>query len=350
MSHRRVVIVGGGVTGLRSALALDDFCVKSTILEKKPEIGGRVVGYSKVFPDFRDGRKIVDDLAGAVSASQRIEIISGSTIDHVQKRDESFTITLSNESVIVADAVILTCGFETFDATRQGEYGYGVYPNVVTSVEMEDFLNPHGSTKGKLLRPFDGSQAKRVAIIFCVGSRNKRIGNPYCSRICCSYSTKQAIEIKEFDEEASVTCFYMDIRTYGRGLEEMYQYAQDIGVKYIRGRVSECSTLPNGDIQVRAENTLLGRPVQGIFDLVSLSVGMMPCADAGKMSELFGIRRGDDGFFVAEDEDLNPHSTDTQGVFIAGSVTGLKPIRDCLLDGASVAGKVASYLRRLDNK
>ncbi len=183
-----------------------------------------------------------------------------------------------------------------------------------------------------------------------MGSRNVKIGNPYCSRICCSYSTKQAIEIRENDEEASVTCFYMDIRTYGRGFEEMYQYAQEIGVKYIRGRVSECSILPNGNIQVRAENTLLGKPVQGIFDLVSLSVGMMPCADAGELAEIFGIELGKDGFFLPADEDLFPHDTSKEGVFLAGSITGLKPIRDCLLDGVSVGGRVASYLKNLHKR
>jgi len=350
MSQQRVLIVGGGVTGLRAALTLDDFGIKTTILEKTSQLGGKVTGYSKVFPDFRDGKKIVCDLVDAVSNSAGIEIITESTINDVQKRSGHYAMTFTNDDVVDASAVILACGFETFDATKQGEYGYGVYPNVITSVELENFLDHQGPTKGKLLRPIDGNPAKRIAIIFCVGSRNKRIGNPYCSRICCSYSTKQAIEIKELDTETSVTCFYMDIRTYGRGFEEMYQYAQDIGVKYIRGRVSECSSLPNGDIQVRAENTLLGRPVQGTFDLVSLSVGMTPCKDAGKISQLFEIKQGHDGFFVAADEDIHPHSTTAEGVFIAGSVTGLKPIRDCLLDGASVAGEVASYLRKLNNK
>lgn len=148
----------------------------------------------------------------------------------------------------------------------------------------------------------------------------------------------------EKNPDASVTCFYMDIRTYDRGFEEMYQYAQELGVKYIRGRVSECSALPNGDIQVRAENTLLGRPVQGIFDLISLSVGMMPCTDAEDLAGLLGIKRSDDGFFTKQDKYFSQHDTVQEGIFLAGSLTGLKPIKDCLLEGNSVGGRVAAYL------
>jgi len=343
----KVLILGGGITGLRAALALSEFDIEPIVVEKSSESGGKVKGYAKVFPDFRSGRNLVKNLIDSVRNSSNITVFEDSTVTDARKNNGTHIVSLSNGKIIEADAIVLACGFEVFDATRQAEYGYSVYPNVITSVELESFLDPEGATKGKLIRPSDGKAAKRIAIIFCVGSRNVKIGNPYCSRICCSYSTKQAIEIRENDEEASVTCFYMDIRTYGRGFEEMYQYAQELGVKYIRGRVSECSILPDGNVQVRAENTLLGKPVQGIFDLVSLSVGMMPCADAVELAEMFGIERGKDGFFLPADEDIFPHDTSREGVFLAGSITGLKPIRDCLLDGVSVGGRVASYLKNL---
>jgi heterodisulfide reductase subunit A len=137
----------------------------------------------------------------------------------------------------------------------------------------------------------------------------------------------------------------MDIRTYDRGFEEMYHYAQALGVKYLRGRVSECSALANGDIQVRAENTLLGKPMQGIFDIVSLSVGMMPCADAAYLAEILGIERSEDGFFTRKDKYFHQHDTVREGIFLAGSLTGLKPIKDCLLEGSSVSSRVAAYLK-----
>lgn len=342
-----VLIVGGGITGLRAAFALSEFDIETIIVEKSSQIGGKVIEYDKIFPDFRSGKDLVKNLIESVRSTSNITVIKNSTVNDAGKNNEIHIVSLSNDRIIKVDAIILACGFDVFDATRQPEYGYSVYPNVITSVELERFLDKEGPTKGNLIRSSDSKVAKRIAIIFCVGSRNTKLDNPYCSRICCSYSTKQAIEIRENDEETSVTCFYMDIRTYGRGFEEMYQYAQEIGVKYIRGRVSECSVLPNGNIQVRAENTLLGKPVQGIFDLVSLSIGMMPCADAGELAKIFGIELDKNGFFLSKDKDLFPHDTSKEGIFLAGSITGLKPIKDCLLDGASVGGRVAVYVKNL---
>lgn len=342
--NSKVMIIGGGVTGLAAAVSLDALGIDSIIIEKNSVLGGKVKEYSKVFPDFRSGKTIVRELIDKVQRSSRIRPIVSASVISVERINGTYSVLASNNNKYNVKAIILTCGFEVFDARLQEEYGYGVYPNVVNSLELEYLLGAEEIKGGMLLRPSDGKPANRMAIIFCVGSRSMRLGNPYCSRICCSYSTKQAIEIMEKNPDASVTCFYMDIRTYGRGFEEMYQYAQELGVKYVRGRVSECSALPNGDIQVRAENTLLGKPVQGIFDIVSLSVGMMPCADAAGLAELLGVERSEDGFFTRKDKFFAPHDTVREGIFLAGSLTGLKPIEDCLLEGTSVSSRIAAYL------
>lgn len=340
----QVMIIGGGVSGLAAALSLDALGVESIIMEKEPVFGGKVRGYSKIFPDFRSGKAIAGELVEKVRQSSHIMPLSSAVIAAVEKKDGKYFITASDNNLYCVKAIILACGFAVFDARCQEEYGYGVYPNVINSLELEALLEAQEIKGGTLLRPSDGKPVNRMAIIFCVGSRSKRLGNPYCSRICCSYSTKQAIEIMEKNPDAGVTCFYMDIRTYDRGFEEMYQYAQEIGVKYIRGRVSECSALPNGDIHVRAENTLLSRPVQGIFDLVSLSVGMMPSDDAPLLADLLNIECSTDGFFTKKDKYFFPHDTVQDGVFLAGSLTGVKPINDCLTEAASVSSRVAAYL------
>lgn len=344
--NSKVMIIGGGVTGLAAAVSLDLLGIDSIIIEKSSVLGGKVKEYSKVFPDFRSGKTIVKELIDKAQQSSRIRPIVSASVTSVERVNGTFSVIASNNNKYNVKAIILTCGFEVFDARLQEEYGYGVYPNVVNSLELEALLGAEEIKGGILPRPSDGKPANRMAIVFCVGSRSKRLGNPYCSRICCSYSTKQAIEIMEKIPDATVTCFYMDIRTYDRGFEEMYQYAQELGVKYVRGRVSECSALPNGDIQVRAENTLLGKPVQGIFDIVSLSVGMMPCADAADLAELLGIERSEDGFFTRKDRFFSQHDTIREGIFLAGSLTGLKPIKDCLLEGSSVSSRVAAYLNR----
>ncbi len=342
--NSKVLIIGGGIAGLATAVSLDSLGIDCIVMEKNVELGGKVKGYSKVFPDFRSGKTIVRDLIEKVEQSARIRPVVSTSVTALDRINGVYSVLDSDDNRYHVKAIVLACGFEVFDARLQEEYGYSVYPNVVNSLELEALLDAQDMRGGILLRPSDGKPIERVAIIFCVGSRSKRLGNPYCSRICCSYSTKQAIEIMEKNPDASVTCFYMDIRTYDRGFEEMYQYAQELGVKYIRGRASECSTLPDGSIHLRAENTLLGKPVQGVFDLVSLSVGMMPCADADGIAQLLGIERSADGFFTKKDKYFLPHDTVREGIFLAGSITGLKPIKDCLLEGTSVSGRIAAYL------
>jgi heterodisulfide reductase subunit A len=342
--NSKVLIIGGGVSGLATAVSLGSLGIDCIVMDKSPVLGGKVKEYSKVFPDFRSGKTIVWDLIEKVKKSDRIRPVISTSVTALERINGTYSVLDSHNKLYHVKAIVLACGFEVFDARLQEEYGYGVYPNVVNSLELESLLAAQDMKGEMLLRPSDGKPIERVAIIFCVGSRSKRLGNPYCSRICCSYSTKQAIEIMEKNPAASVTCFYMDIRTYDRGFEEMYQYAQELGVKYVRGRASECSALPDSSIHLRAENTLLGKPVQGVFDLVSLSVGMMPCADAADLAGLLGIERSDDGFFTKKDKYFLPHDTVREGIFLAGSLTGLKPIKDCMMEGASVSSRVAAYL------
>jgi heterodisulfide reductase subunit A len=343
--EKDVLIIGAGVAGLKAAAALDDFGIGTVIVEKMAAPGGKVKDYARIFPTFSSGKLIVKDLLDRIEPSVRVRLITATEVRGVGRESGRFRADLSNGQVVDVGAIIVATGFDSFDPRKQPEYGYGVYPNVISSVELERFLDPDGPTKGRVLKPSDGKPAKKIALVFCVGSRNVRLGAPYCSRVCCSFSTKQAIEIKEKDREASVACFYMDIRTYGKGFEEMYNYAQELGVKYVRGRVSEIGMDIEGTMQVRAENTLLGKPMQGFFDVVSLAVGMRPCEDAGKLSKALGIERDKDGFFSLRNEEQNPHESSQQGIFLAGAATGLKPIRDCLLDGASAGGAAAAYLR-----
>jgi heterodisulfide reductase subunit A len=186
----------------------------------------------------------------------------------------------------------------------------------------------------------------RMAIVFCVGSRNRRIGAPFCSRICCSYSTKQALTVVDRNPKAEVTCFYMDVRTYDRGFEEMYSLAQEKGIRYVRGRVSGCKELTGGDIVVRAENTLIQKIFSDRFDLVSLSTGMRPCLDVDNLAEVLQIGRAPDGFFASREWFRYPHDSTREGILVAGCAAGVKPIRNCIIDGSAAVARVAGLLRR----
>jgi heterodisulfide reductase subunit A len=342
---RKVVILGGGVAGMQTAIALDHLGIASVLVEKEHELGGRVKNYDKIFPFFHSGKDLVKDLIDRVRKARLIEIKCDTTINKVEGKAPNFKVELGNPGHIVdAGAIVVSTGFEPFDASLQEEYGYGIYKNVITATELEQLLDSEGPTKGEIIRPSDGKIAGNIGIVFCVGSRNEKLNHNYCSRICCSYSTKQAIEIRERNPAARVTCFYMDMRTYGRGFEEMYRRAQEMGIIYIRGRVAECGVLLNGDITIRAEDTFLGKPVQGVFDLVSLSHGMTPCLDTASISTMLGAKIAEDGFFDCRNKDLYPNDAHADGVFLAGAAIGMKPIPDCIADGNAVAARVAIFL------
>jgi heterodisulfide reductase subunit A len=335
---------------MQVALVLNTLGMPSLLVEKSSALGGRVPLLSKTFPffnddGFNDGQEFTDALERDLRLSPLAEVRLNTTVSRVEGNFPDFKIRLSDGRPVNASAIVVATGFTPFDPTSLEEYGYGKYPNVVTATELEWMLNPRGPTRGRLVRYSDQKPAERLAIVFCVGSRNQRIGAPFCSRICCSYSTKQASTVMERNPRALVVCFYMDVRTYDRGFEEMYSLAQERGVKYIRGRVSSCKQLADGSILVRAENTLLSRPFSGEFDLVSLSTGMRPCENADQLARILGIGCGPDGFFLCREWFRHPHDATRDGVFLAGCATGMKPIRNCMIDGAAVAARVTAVLR-----
>jgi len=347
---KKVCVIGGGVTGMQVSTALGALGVPSLLVEKSGELGGRVPRLSRTFPffnddGFNDGREFTAALERDLRATRMAEIRLNTSVREMTGDFPNFRVRLSDDGTAEVGAVVVATGFEPFDPSSLQEYGYGVYPNVITASDLEWMLNPRGPSGGALVRPSDGKPANRLGLIFCVGSRNRRIGAPFCSRICCSYSTKQASTVKERNPKAFVACFYMDVRTYDRGFEEMYSLALDRGVKYIRGRVSMCKQLADGSIAIRAENTLINKPFWGEFDVVSLSTGMRPCRDADYLANTLGISRGPDGFFLCREWFRNPNDASRDGIFLAGCATGMKPIRNCMIDGAAVAARAAALLR-----
>lgn len=343
----RVLVLGGGVAGLSVAHALGELGLPTLLVEKTPGLGGRARRLATTFPllqsGFGDGESFVDALRHDALASPRVEVKRRTTLRDLQGDFPRLCAHLSDGSSHDVAAVVVATGFEPFDPASLEEYGYGRYPGVITASELEWLLNPHGPTKGQLLKP-DGGRARRLAIVFCVGSRNRRIGAPFCSRICCSYSTKQALTVIDRDPLASVICFYMDVRTYDRGFEEMYTRAQERGIRYVRGRVASCKLTAEGSILVRAENTLVQAPLTTEVDLVSLSTGMRPCADVEQLSMALGIERAQDGFFSCSNWFRHPNDSTRPGVFLAGCATGMKPIRNCVTDAHAAAARVAAVI------
>jgi len=242
--------------------------------------------------------------------------------------------------------VVLATGYKPFDARRIPLYGYGRLPNVVTSLELERMLNAAGPTGGRVLLT-DGRPPRRVAIVHCVGSRNKNY-NAYCSTVCCMYSLKFAHLVHE-RTGAEVYNFYIDMRAAGKGYEDFYHRLMEEGTHFIRGRVAEVSDSPQvpeeeGRLIVQAEDTLTSVVRRIPVDMVVLSVAMEPQADADEVRRQFGVSCSKDGFFLEKHPKLAPVSTLTDGVFLAGACQGPKDIPASVAQGQGAAAEALALI------
>jgi heterodisulfide reductase subunit A len=215
-------------------------------------------------------------------------------------------------------SIVLSPGFKTFDPTIKSEYGYGRFPNVVTSIQFERILSASGPYAGHVLRPSDGKHPMKIAWIQCVGSRDEQVGKGYCSAVCCTYATKEAIIAKEHTAGTECTIFFMDMRTYGKGFEEYYNIAEnEYGVKYVKCRVPHIEEIPGTkDLKIIYRDEK-GEQKEEVFNLVVLSVGMEPTDDFKEISQKFGVELNEYGF--CETDYFKPLETSKPGIFVGGS-------------------------------
>ena len=227
-----------------------------------------------------------------------------------------------------------------------GEYGYGRYPDVITALQLERLMNASGPTKGEVVRPSDGKHPKTIAFIACVGSRDEKVGRPYCSKICCMYTAKQAIMLKEHDPSVQTYVFYMDLRAGGRYYDEFTRRAQEtFGARYLRGRVSRI--YPQGErYVVQGYDTLIGRAVEVEADLVVLANGVTSARGSVELMQTLGISYDGYGFINEAHVKLRPVETNTAGIYLAGCAAGPKDIPDTVAQASAAAVKVAGLFAR----
>ena len=242
-------------------------------------------------------------------------------------------------------AVILATGFKPFDPRRTPSYGYGVYPNVYTSMELERLVNSSGPTEGHVTMR-DGRTPQTVGILHCIGSRDVNT-NEYCSRVCCMYSLKLAHLVKE-KTGAEIYNFYIDIRAAGKGMEEFYNRVAEEGVHFIRGKVADVypEAGNTGRVILQAEDTLLGRVRKIPVDMVVLATGLEPQADADAVRRTFNITCAGGGFFMERHPKLAPVSTFTDGIFLAGACQGPKDIPDTVAQAGAAAAEALALVDR----
>ncbi len=239
-------------------------------------------------------------------------------------------------------AIILATGFDPFNPKLKPEFGYGVYPNVLHGIEMERLCSASGPTKGEIL--IGGKKPKQIVFIHCVGSRDKTVGNEYCSRVCCMYTAKQAHLVRDKIPDAHITVLYMDVRAFGKGFEEFYERVQKEEIIYRRANPSEVYRR-NGKLVVRGEDTLLGEPFELEADLVVLASGLIPRKEDDRMKEMLRMESSSDRFY-AEAPGLDPILTSVEGVFLAGCCQGPKDIPDTVAQASGASALACVILAK----
>jgi heterodisulfide reductase subunit A len=422
-----VMVIGGGISGVQSALDLADSGFKVYLVEKRASIGGTMAQLDKTFPTNDCSMCIMAPKLVAVGRHQNIELITSAEVQMIQGLPGDFTVTLKRNTIRVNEdkctgcgqctikcpietwdeynqgmkkrkaifvaypqavplvysidknvcigcgicaeeciakaveyekkdealeiqvgAVILSPGFEEFDARLKKEYGYGEYKNVVTSIEFERMLSATGPFFGTVMRPSDGEIPMRLAFIQCVGSRDEKVGNPYCSSVCCMYAIKEAIIATEHTQGMKPHIFFMDVRTFGKEFEDYRERAEkEYGVKMHRGsRVASVEEDP------KTKNLFLRFSIGDEtnteeFDLVVLSVGLRPAEDGEKLSKRLGFKLNKYGF--CETNVYAPLSTSRPGIFVGGAFGAPMGIPTAVAEASGVVAKAAALIAEARN-
>lgn len=336
--NQSVLIIGGGIAGMRAALDLDAQGFKVFLVEKEARLGGRLNTLTQIYPANLSAFELTRAMVEKLNAS-RIEVMASTEINSITGFVGNFDIATTNGNFEVG-TIVLATGADIYKP--QNEFGYDKYENVITNQELEQAIK-----KGKEKITIRGKTPQTVAFIQCVGSRDPQ-ANAYCSRYCCPTTIKQAISLREAG--VNVVVLHRDMRTVGAKAEEHYRRARSLGVKFIRYTPERQPQVRGDGNQAKSLEILelaLNRILEVDIDFVVLACGMVPNnASTEKLQGILKVPRGTDGFFMERNAKLGPVETTTEGVFLAGCVSGPKDISDSIAQGSAAAAKVARFISR----
>lgn len=329
-----ILVIGGGPAGLEAALMAGRAGCRTLLVEKHAELGGLPRGFGGSFPNWEDPRAGVTRKIQEIKSRGEIGIMTGTDAVSLKRAGRFYNCDLqARDGVRTANvpAVILATGFGLIDCSRYGEYGYGIYPGVVNSLDFEGLLESWMGGGGP-------PPPESVGFIQCVGSRDRAKGFPYCSKICCMYTARQAGTFRDLFPGSRCCVFYIDIRAAGKGYEEFVRSViEDRKVRYIRGRPGK--VLPaNGRLLIRSEDTLMGVPVEIEADMVVLAPAVVPGPETARLAQTLGIAADRYGF--PEDGAGLP-----EGVFIAGGCGFAVSMAEAASQGAAAAAAAIAYVR-----
>ena len=241
-------------------------------------------------------------------------------------------------------AIIVAIGLDVYDPTEMDEYGYTRYDNVITSMEFERLICAGGPTAGHFVRPGDSQRPKRIGFVQCVGSRNPKIGRPWCSNICCMNTVKDTLLLADHYPDVENVVYYQDIRAFGKSFEDMFQRSKETGTRYVRGLPGDVEETPDGNLLVTVENTTSGKLERHELDMLVLSVGVEPPKDMAKISSLLTLSKTSDGFFMESHPKLKPVDAPTRGVYFAGFCESPKDIKDSVCQAGAASSRAGALL------
>ena len=428
---RKVLVIGGGIAGIRAALDVANGGYQVYLVEKSGTIGGRMAQLSETFPTLDCSTCILGPLMVEVFRHPNIKLLRLSKVEEVKGYIGNFKVRVRQEPAYVDEAkcnacgecakacpaqvpnefdfgltwrkaiytpfaqavppayvldaknclgllpqacgeckkacdkfgtscmdldawprihelevgaIIVSTGYELYDAAKLTEYGYGTFPDVLTSMEFERMLSASGPTTGEIKRPSDGQTPKEIVFIQCAGQREPETALPYCSKICCMYTARHAMMFRHKVPEGQAYVFYMDIRAGGKGYEEFVKRCQEEkGLLYLRGRVAKVYE-ENGKLIVKGVDTLSGKTVQINADLVVLAVGMIPSSESHELASKLKASLDANGFFSEAHPKLRPLESPTAGIFLAGAGQSPKDIPETVAQASGAAGKALDLL------
>lgn len=333
------MIIGGGIAGLEAAAQLLKLGYKPVIVEKSDRLGGHVASWYKLFPDMTPAKDVVDRM---IESAKGARVLLKTEILFINRLKDLYNVKLTDGSTLQCRSVLIASGFDLFDARKKEEYGYGIYDGVITNSDLENWLSLGEGSPVPV-----PSDPKAVGFVHCVGSRDVKAGNTQCSKVCCMTAIKQAIEMKEKFPGAEIYCFYMDLRLFGKKYEDFYINAQrEYGVHFIRGRVSEVGETVDGRLQVKAEDTLSGKPLKVCLDLLVLMSGMLCNAETAGTAAAIRLEVDSDGFFRSRNNICNITESERPGIFFAGACTGTKTVPETVAEARSAVLNIHNYLRK----
>lgn len=245
---------------------------------------------------------------------------------------------MSDEEILEkVGTIVVATGMEPYDPTELDEYGYTRFEDVLTSLELERLINAGGPTKGEVIRPSDRRPPRSIGFVQCVGSRSSQKGSSYCSNVCCMNTVKSTLVLKEHNPEITLKVFYIDIRAFGKGFEDLYKRSRRLGVQYIRGLPGTVEKTSNGTLRVAVENGARTGIEFHELDMLVLAVGVKPSRSTQKLQELLGLQLTSDGFFLEAHPKLLPVDAATRGIFYAGCAESPKDIKESVTQASASA-------------